>query len=108
MHSEITGYARTDHADGNGLNNQRANLRAASASQNAMNIDNRNLSKPAAISSHFKGVHFDRAAKKWYARIAKDGKRIHLGLFREEVDAATAYNFKAYELFGEFARFNHA
>src|SRR5580704_12477253 len=37
MHKLITGWARTDHEDGNGLNNQRYNLRPATLQENARN-----------------------------------------------------------------------
>ena len=38
--------------------------------------------------------------------VEKDGKKYYLGLFDCIKDAATAYNLKAYELFGEYASFN--
>lgn len=40
--------------------------------------------------------------------IVIDKKTVHLGLFREESDAAQAYNFAAAEAFGEFALFNRS
>lgn len=44
-------------------------------------------------SSIYKGV--DRKNNKWRARIKKDYKEIHLGLFENEKDAAIIYNLKA-------------
>ena len=101
MHSEVCGYARPDHIDGDGLNNQKYNLRPATRSQNAAN-----RSKREGFSSSFLGVSWSTKSQKWHAQIVKDGKRFHLGMFRDEVDAAQAYNLAADELHGEFARFN--
>jgi hypothetical protein len=93
-----------DHKDGNGLNNQKNNLRAATRSQNAANSK-----KALGRTSRFKGVK-KTASGKWDVNLCvmQDGERsyIYRGEFKEEVDAATAYNFLAEEYFGEFARFN--
>jgi hypothetical protein len=43
---------------------------------------------------------------KWASRIAYEGKRIYLGYYDDETEAAEAYNMKALELFGEFANLN--
>lgn len=51
-----------DHVDGNGLNNQSANLRVASRSQN-----NVNSVKPCNNTSGFKGVYPHSRANKWCA-----------------------------------------
>jgi hypothetical protein len=108
MHHFILGEkTRVDHHDGNSLNNRRGNLRIATQSQNRANIG-----KPSGNhSSRYKGVAWNKGKSAtgggWRAQIGFDYKKIHLGCFKDEVDAATAYNFKAFELFGEFARFNH-
>lgn len=92
-----------DHKDGDGLNNQRSNLRPASTAQN-----NRNTTKRANTSSRFKGVYWHKSTGKWQARIGTgvSGQHIYLGEFESELDAAKAYNKAAAEKFGEFARLN--
>lgn len=93
----------TDHADGNGLNNTRANLRIANNSLNKIN-GKKYTAKPT--TSKFKGVHWIEKESKWRARISKDNERISLGLFEKEEDAARAYNKAAEELFGKRAKLN--
>lgn len=106
MHRFITGVKGIDHKDGNGLNNQRCNLRKATNSQNGMN-----MRKQLGTSSKYKGVHkycIICNGKKYYywrARIMCEGDRLDLGNFKTEKEAGQAYNKKAKELFGEFARF---
>lgn len=105
MHKEILkppDGLLTDHIDGNGINNQRANLRIASKSQNRFNQCKR-TSQMKPPQSRFRGVSRDNTGKKWTARIIISR---HLGTFRDEVDAATAWNFAAEELHGEFASYN--
>lgn len=91
-----------DHIDGDGLNNQRVNLRLATHSQNISNqrLGNKNT------SSIYKGVSWMKIKKVWVAQIASNGKRYYLGQHRIEVDAAKAYNKMAIELHGEFANLN--
>lgn len=90
-----------DHADSNGLNNQKSNLRFCSFSQNLMNT-----CIPRNNVSGFKGVSYHRQNKRWRATINKDGKQVSLGCYGTPEEAALAYNRKAAELFGEFARPN--
>ena len=90
-----------DHINGNGLDNQRCNLRSATRQQNQMN-----RGKHQKATSKFKGVFWSKRAKKWHASIRLNKKGIHLGYFISEVEAAKAYNRAAKELFGEFARPN--
>ncbi|WP_050613286.1 AP2 domain-containing protein [Bacillus testis] len=58
-------------------------------------------------SSDFKGVSWDKATKKWLAGIQVDGRRINLGRFAIEEEAAVAYNKAALKYFGEHAYQNN-
>lgn len=89
-----------DHRNGDGLDNQRANLRACSRSEN---LDNQ---RPRHGSSSFKGVSWVVSRSKWQAVIQPRPHREFLGYFATEVAAARAYNAAALRLFGEFARLN--
>ncbi|WP_424460548.1 HNH endonuclease [Ottowia sp.] len=90
-----------DHANGDKLDNTRANLRLCTRSQNAYN----NLKKPG-LSSQFRGVTWHRKIRKWQATIAANGRPIYLGCFDDEHEAGHAYNKAAVELHGEFCRLN--
>lgn len=91
----------TDHINGNGLDNRKENLRTASPSQNAINIGKR---KKSGTSSSYKGV--GRNGKKWASVISLNGKKIYLGMYESEIEAARVYDAKAKELYGEFALLN--
>jgi len=92
----------TDHRDGNGLNNCRSNIRICTHSQNQMNSK-----KPKGnCSSVYKGVHWRKSRNRWVAHVFINGKPHYAGIFREEQDAARAYDKKALEIFGKFARTN--
>lgn len=106
MHRFILGCKeRVDHEDRNGLNNQRYNLRTATGSQNCGNQAKKR--RAGGSASPFKGVtRYRYAGKNWQVKISENGRQVQVGYFKEECDAALAYNFKAVEVFGEFARFN--
>lgn len=90
-----------DHINHNGLDNRKTNMRLCTYSQNHMN------GKPHKnSSSKYKGVHWSKHHKRWIAQIRKDNKQTRMGYFHEEKAAAQAYNFVAYELFGDFAYLN--
>lgn len=104
LHRIVAGCPKgrqVDHKDRNTLDNRRANLRVCDL---ANNIHNRGIFK--RNTTGFKGVTFFKATKRWHAQIGKDGKRIHLGFFKDIVEAAKAYNKAATELHGEFASLN--
>lgn len=92
-----------DHCDGDGLNNQRCNLRFCTSGQNKAN---RRLFITPGKGSRFKGVLWIAKRNTWQAWIKKNYKRTYLGRYALEEDAARAYNRAALEYFGEFARLN--
>lgn len=102
MHRVIAGDPdgmEVDHADRNGLNNRRANLRVATAQQNKFNRARR-----VGSSSGVKGVSWERGVGKWRARIMVDQRPIHLGLFANKDDAAAAYAKASAWFHGAFGR----
>ncbi len=90
-----------DHIDGDGLNNKKENLRICTRSQNSAN----RTSKKNGTSKYL-GVCAIKRESIWQAHVRKDKKIYYLGRFLNEADAAIAYNKKATELHGEFARLN--
>lgn len=102
MHQVITGVNGVDHWNSDGLDNRRSNLRVATISQNAMN--KRRCERPTV--SGYKGVAWRHDRSCWFARIYLDGKQMYIGRYDTPEAAARAYDQRARELFGEFARLN--
>ena len=90
-----------DHINHNPLDNRKANLRICTHLQNLRNSKSRRNS-----SSKYKGVRWVDSRQKFRVEICHNKKRVNLGCFEKETDAALAYNAKAKELFGEFAYLN--
>lgn len=90
-----------DHIDGNGLNNQKSNLRICTRKQNLWN------SSPHKDNANgAKGVSWHKQDKKWRVRIMKDGINYELGLFDSIKEAKNAYNIAAKKYHGSFSRLN--
>ena len=101
-HQFITGYTpMTDHRDGNGLNNRRSNLRPATRAQNGWNRGPR-----PGSSSKYKGVSWHKQSRRWGVRVRVNGKVVFEREFKDELDAAYAYDDAADEYQGEFAWLN--
>jgi len=88
-----------DHINGDGLDNRRANLRAATPKQNVWNSRGYGRSK-------YKGIWLDKSSGKWCARIKVGDKVRNLGRYVDEETAARAYDAAARGVHKEFARLN--
>jgi hypothetical protein len=91
----------TDHINGNRIDNRRENLRSCNFTQN-----HANKKIESKFTSKYKGVYWHKNRDKWVSMIRIDRKGHYLGVFTDEKEAAKAYNQKAKELFGDFARLN--
>ena len=106
MHRQILGLEfkdkrQGDHKNHNTLDNQRDNIRICTNQQNTTNKKIR-----LNATSRFKGVYWNKLAKKWHAQIGINGKHKHLGFWKLEELAALAYDFAALKYHREFAVFN--
>jgi hypothetical protein len=104
MHRQIMHAPKgkvVDHIDGSKANNCRFNLRVCSHRENR-----RNTRKQNGARSRFKGVTCAKRRGKWYALCWFEGRNHWLGSFATELEAARAYDCKAVECLGEFARLN--
>lgn len=101
MHKVVLGTDKeVDHKNLNRLDNRKSNLRVCDRSLNMGN------SKSRGGSSMFKGVTFNKRARKWIAQITVKRQPIFLGYFYNEEDAARAYDERAREYYGDFGRYN--
>lgn len=83
------------------LNNTRENLRICTSSQNMCNVGLK-----ANNRSGYKGVYWEKYTQKYRAAIAFNNIKFKLGRFVDPIEAARAYDAKARELHGDFARTN--
>jgi hypothetical protein len=103
MHREIMQVPQgmvVDHINRNRWDNRRSNLRVCTQGQNTRNR------RSFGGKSRFKGVHWHAQTRKWVAAICLNRKKTYIGQFRDEREAALAYDRKAAELFGPFAYLN--
>lgn len=97
MHQVLTGQMWADHANGDGLDNTRINLRTGTPAQNLANRGK----KPGCRSSYI-GVTWHERDQLWHAVAGRKGA----GYFKNEEDAARARDAVVSRIYGEFARLN--
>jgi len=105
LHQEIIKVPKgmmVDHINHDGMDNRRSNIRAATRAQNMRNRGKRSGSR----SSKYKGVSWKKQTRKWQATITFERKRIYLGCYHSEIEAAKAYDRAAMKYHGEFASLN--
>ena len=105
LHQEIIDVPQgmvIDHINHDGMDNRKANLRPATHSQNMCHVRKR----PGTKHSKYKGIYWKKRNRKWMAMIGFQKKRIHLGYFRSEIDAAKAYDQAARRYHKDFASLN--
>lgn len=105
MHQEILQVPKgieVDHKNGDELDNQRDNLRAATKQQNARAFRTLNKNK----SSKYRGVSWEQQTRKWKAQITISGKTTSIGRYDVQMKAALAYDQAALRHFGEFVHLN--
>lgn len=87
-----------DHKDRNKENNAPDNLREATGSENEYNREK------TRGSSRYKGVHY--SGGKWQVAITVNRRKIYLGRYDLEEEAAKAYDNAAKHYHGEYAVLN--
>jgi hypothetical protein len=104
MHRQIMNAPENmdvDHIDGQGLNNQKKNLRLVTKSQNNHNfrrLDRRN-------TTGFKGVNY-RPTQRGYKKFRATQGKTHIGFFHTAEEAAAAYDAHVLKIWGEHAATN--
>ena len=108
MHRLILGVtddkSLIDHIDGNGLNNQRINLRLCNSSENQGNRNGKSNG-----SSKYKGVcriEGKNGYVSWRSELYLNGIKVFQKNFSSEDAAAIAYNQAAIKHYGSFAKLN--
>lgn len=76
-----------DHINGIRSDNRACNLRLVNMRENSSN-------RITKVSSKYVGVSWSKKQQKWRSRIYIDGKHIRLGEFKNEMEAAIAYQNK--------------
>lgn len=101
MHREIMKPGdglEVDHINRNKLDNRKENLRICSTEENLRNRGTQKNNK-----SGYRGVSWNRNAKKWHAQISIGHRRTHLGYFPDKFEAIGVYNQMAVRYYGPFA-----
>ena len=103
-----------DHINRIKTDNRKCNLRFCTQSENQKNITPRGKSKYLGVSIHTTFVDYKTKSgvvktykyASFRSSISANGKWMCLGKFKNEIDAAKAYNEAAIKYHGEFANLN--
>ncbi len=90
-----------DHINHNPLDNRLSNLRVCTHAENM-----KNMVKPRDNKSGYKGVFWDNRKNRWHVKLQHDNTPIFIGYFTDKILAAQAYDERASELFGQYAKLN--
>lgn len=105
MHHFISGKPLNglviDHINGNPLDNRIENMRIVTISQNGLN-----RGKTKSKTSKYKGVYYHPQRKSWRPIVVVNKKKYFLGYYKDEKDAAIAYDKKHKELAREYSKTN--
>lgn len=97
---------RITYANGNPLDCRRANLVVLTIEQQCRRNRKMGIISGRKYTSKFKGVSWDSERNKWLVQITKDGKYRYVGRYRDQSQAARAYDMAARTLFGIHAHLN--
>ena len=97
-----------DHVNGNTLDCRRDNLRICTSAENSWNAHKSKLINGKPTISEYKGLRFDPRNKTnpWTAHISVNKKRIYLGKFKTEEEAALMYDVGSFIYHGKFGKPN--
>jgi len=90
--SDFLDFPTVDHIDGDKANNGISNLRMATDKFQAQAHQN----KRSGCSSKYRGVSWNKNAKRWVVSCVINGKAKHLGSFGDEREAAIARDTYAF------------
>lgn len=90
-----------DHVNHNTIDNRKTNLKVCDRLHNQKN------QKPQGNkSSRFKGVYWSNSKNRWVSEIISNFKKIYIGVFSDEIEAAKAYDEAAKKYHKDFAYLN--
>jgi hypothetical protein len=99
IYGNISDKIFIDHVNGKKDDNSITNLRLCSNAENQ-----RNVGISTRNTSGFKGVHLDKSTGNWRVRPTLNGKAVHVGTYKNKLDAVAAYRKFCIENHGEFYR----
>lgn len=88
MHRNILGLARGDPREGDHVNRDRLDNRRSNLRIVDRRLQKHNVSSHRGGTSRFRGVWWDSRERKWFAEAHVDGRKVLLGRYQDERQAA--------------------